>query len=88
MAFTFNSNDIQAPTKQLAFGGDYLVKVQSAEYQGTEDNQQRKTYGADKFHVVFEVMDGTEISVPSITSNTTWNLSAPYVLRCWLSSVP
>ena len=60
MAFTFNSNDIQAPTKQLAFGGDYLVKVQSAEYQGTEDNQQRKTYGADKFHVVFEVMDGTE----------------------------
>lgn len=60
MAFTYNSNDIQAPTKQLAFGGDYLVKVQSAEYQGTEDNQQRKTYGADKFHVVFEVMDGTE----------------------------
>ena len=60
MAFTFNSNDIQAPTKQLAFGGDYLVKVQSAEYQGTEDNQQRKTYGADKFHVVFEVLDEPE----------------------------
>lgn len=60
MAFTFNQNDIAAPTKQLNFGGDFLVKVQSAEYQGEEDNQQRKTYGADKFHVVFEVMDGTE----------------------------
>ena len=60
MAFTFNQNDIAAPTKQLNFGGDFLVKVQSAEYQGKEDNQQRKTYGSDKFHVVFEVMDGTE----------------------------
>lgn len=60
MAFTFNSQDIQAATKNLAFAGDYLVKVQSAEYQGKEDNQQRKTYGADKFQVVFEVMDGSE----------------------------
>lgn len=60
MAFTFNQNDIAAPTKQLNFGGDFLVKVQSAEYQGEEDNQQRKTYGSDKFQAVFEVLDGSE----------------------------
>lgn len=60
MAFTFNSQDIQAASKVLGYGGDYLVKVQSAKYQGKEDNQQRKTFGSDKFQVVFEVMDGSE----------------------------
>ncbi|TGE75226.1 hypothetical protein [Weissella confusa] len=60
MAFTFNSQDIKAASKVLGYGGDYRVKVQSAEYQGKDDNPQSKQFGSDKFQVVFEVMDGSE----------------------------
>lgn len=62
MAFIFNSNDIQrsATSKSLAFGGDYLVKIKKADYYGKEDVQSRKTYGSEKFRVVFEVLDGTQ----------------------------
>ncbi|MCT0040333.1 DUF669 domain-containing protein [Weissella confusa] len=62
MAFTYNANDIKAAPKSkvLEYGGDYLVKVQSAKYQGKEDNPQNKQFGADKFHVVFEVLDEPE----------------------------
>jgi hypothetical protein len=62
MAFIFNSNDIQrsATSKSLAFGGDYLVKIKQADYYGKETVKSLKTYGSEKFRVVFEVLDGTQ----------------------------
>lgn len=62
MAFIFNSNDIQRTTtsKFLEFGGDYLVKIKQADYYGKEDVKSRKTFGSEKFRVVFEVLDGTQ----------------------------
>jgi hypothetical protein len=54
MAFTFNAEDIQLAGKTLQYGGDYLVKVQRAEYKDTNKR------GQEMFTVWFEVMDGSE----------------------------
>lgn len=54
MAFTFDANDIRMASTGLEFGGDYNVKVVSAEFKGKTKN------GNDYATVRFEVVDGDQ----------------------------
>ncbi|MBM7617285.1 hypothetical protein JOC36_000834 [Weissella uvarum] len=54
MAFTYDANDIRMASTGLEFGGEYNVKVISAEFKGKTKN------GNDYATVRFEVLDGDQ----------------------------